>query len=237
MEGYLGAMPETTLLVFADGPLGRRNPLLERLRPLAQVREMPTPVGEGLARWVREAAAAQGGSIAPGAIRLLCQLVGPNLWVLDRELCKLALYAGDAPISEVHVRALVSQAREATVFDVVDSLLEGRQATAYRSMVRLRQEGADFSYIVAMVARQLRQVVLAKEILTRGSGEREVGQRLQIPAEFVVKKTVAQARRHSRQGLAQMYQELLEADLAVKLGRMDEDLALHQLVRQAVPRR
>ena len=237
LEAYLPQMPPTTVLVFADGPLRRPNPLLERLRPLAQVRELPTPTREGLTRWLREGAAAKGAQITPGAIVLLSRLVGASLRVLDNELEKLALYAGDGPINEGHVRALVSQAREVNVYSAIDSLLEGKYSEAFRSMVRLREGGADFSYIVAMLARQLRQVLLAKELVESGVRASQVGGRLNIGSEYAVRKTVEQARGLPRSRLVKLYQRLLEADVTVKRGRLDEDTALQLLVRQEPPHR
>ena len=233
LEAYLGAIPATTLLVFVDGALRRQNPLLERLRPLAQVREMATPSGEALSRWIRTIAASREAHINPGAIGLLSRLVGPNLWLLYNELEKLALYAAGAPISEVYVRELVPQAREATIFNVVDGVLEGRYATAFRAIVSLREGGAEFSYVIAMMARQLRQVLLARELLDGGCPQTEMGHKLHITARFALQKTVEQAKRHSRQGLVRLYEELLETDLAVKQGRMGEDLALQLFVRHA----
>ena len=56
-------------------------------------------------------------------------------------------------------------------------------------------------------------------------------------SDFVVRKTTDQARRHSRQDIAWRYDRLLEADLAIKQGRLDPDLALELLVGESAPRR
>ena len=100
---------------------------------MAEVREMPTPAGEGLARWIRSQVAEKGCNIMPGAITLLSRLVGPNLRVLDNELEKLALYAGTESIAESHVRDLVPEVRETSVFNIVDAVLERRPAVALRA--------------------------------------------------------------------------------------------------------
>ena len=233
LDTYVGRMPETTLLVFVEGPLRGHNPLLERLRPVAQIQEFPTPSGEGLARWVRSSVSDRSASIGPGAISLLSQLVGSNLWVMDGELEKLTLYAGGSTITEAHVRELVPQAREASIFNLVDALMEGRYSVALRALARLRSGGAEFSYIVSMLARQLRQVVLARDLLAQSHPPGEIGQRLNIGAEFAVRKTIEQARKHSHGGLVLLYEALLDADLAVKQGRMDEDLALELFISRA----
>ena len=236
LEEYVDRMPPTTLLVFVDGPIRSGNPLLERLRPLGQVREMPTPAGESLGRWIRTRVGEKGGGILPGAITLLSRLVGPNLRVLDNELEKLALYAGEDPIVEAHVRELVPEVRETSVFNVVDAVLERRPAVALRATNRLSQGGAGFSEVISMVSMQVRRVVLARHLLDSGLPQAEIGSRLNIGPDFVLRKTIQQARSHSPEGLARLYEALLEADLAVKQGRMEEEVALQLLFTQ-VPSR
>lgn len=226
-------MPPSTLLVFMEGSLSRRNPLLQKLQPVVQVQELPTPSGEGLARWVRNRVTEKGAQITPGAIRLLTQLVGGNLRTVDNELEKLTLYARERAIEEGDVRLLVSQAREASIFSAVDALLEGRPAVALQLMHRLRDDGAEFPYIVAMIARQLRLTTLARDLIDRKYGEKDIGSRLGINRDFALRKTVEQARKHSPSTLEWLYRSLLDADLAVKLGRLEQDLALELLVSES----
>ena len=222
-------LPETTLLVFIDGPLSENNPLLQALRPVCQVQALATPTGEALARWLKALAEQKGASNSPSAIRSLADLVGSDLWALEKELEKLSLYAVGSRIEEAHVTELVHQAKEANVFAAVDAMVDGRQGVALRLLHQLRQDGRDTSYIIAMVERQLRLLALARDSMDKGVPQRELGSKLGVP-QFVLRKTVDQARRHSWKDIVWRYQRLLEADLAVKEGRLDPDLALELLV-------
>lgn len=226
-------MPPTTLLVFREERLTRGNPLLKQLQPCAKVQAMPAPTGEALARWIRTRIEARGAQITPGAILVLTQAAGNEMWALDNDLEKLSLYAGDRPIEEADVALLAAQSRDANIFAATDALLEGRAQAAMRLMHRLRQDGADVSYIVSMIARQLRTVTLARDLMDRKVAEREIGDRLGIPQEFIRRKAVGQARRHSWNDLKWLYGRLFEVDLAVKRGRADEDVALELLVSEA----
>ena len=226
-------MPPTTLLVFLEARVSSGNPMLERLRPLVQVQDLSAPSGEGLSRWIRNQAAKKRAQITPGAIRRLSELVGDNLWRIENELEKLSLYAGDRAIEDGDVRLLVSEAKEASIFGAVDALLEGRPAAALRLLRRLRDDGAEFTYILSMIARQLRLATLARELIDRGLKQKDVGARLGVNREFALKRTMGQARRHSWTSLEWLYKRLLEADLAVKQGRLDQDVALELLVSDA----
>ncbi|GAI39824.1 unnamed protein product, partial [marine sediment metagenome] len=56
--------------------------------------------------------------------------------------------------------------------------------------------------------------------------------RLGITAEFVWRKTLEQASRYSLERLTELYHKLLEADLSIKTGRYDGELALNILVAE-----
>lgn len=230
-------MPDTTLLLLSDGPLSASNPLLRQLRPVCNVEEHTAPRGEQLARWIKETAEDKGAAVSPAAIRSLADLVGGDLWTLDGELEKLSLYATGREINEADVRLMVSQVREASIFEAVDAMIDGRPEAALRLLAQLRDDGREPLYIIAMVERQLRLLALARNSMDRRLPPEELKRALGTSSDFVVRKTTDQARRHTRQDIAWRYDRLLEADLAIKQGRLEPDLALELLVGEAAPRR
>ena len=236
LAGAIPEMPGTTLLLLSDGPLNANNPLLRSLRPVSQVEERAAPRGEQLARWIKETAEAKGAAINPMAIRSMADLVGSDLWTLDQELEKLSLYTVGREISEADVRLMVSQVREASIFEAVDAMIDGRSQVALRLLAQLRDDGREPQYIIAMVERQLRLLALARDSIERRLPQGELKRTLGTSSDFVVRKTMDQARRHSRQDIARRYDRLLEADLSIKQGRVDPDLALELLVGDSAPR-
>ena len=230
-------MPSTTLLLLSDGPVSANNPLLRLLRPVGAVEEHTAPRGEQLARWIKETADAKGAAVSPAAIRSLADLVGADLWTLDQELEKLSLYAAGREIGDGDVRLMVSQVREASIFEAVDAMIDGRAEAALRLLAQLRDDGREPLYIIAMVERQLRLLALARDSMDRRLPAEEMKRAMGTSSDFVVRKTTDQARRHSRQDIAWRYDRLLEADLAIKQGRLDPDLALELLVGESAPRR
>ena len=227
-------MPDTTILVFTDGPIGANNPLLRMLRPVTQVEELTAPNGEALARWVKSTAEAKGTSISPSAIRSITDLVGNDLWTLAQELEKLALYCSGREIQETDVGELVSQVREASIFAAVDAMIDGRPGVALSLLHRLKEDGREAPYIIGMVGRQLRLLALARDSIDRGVPQSEMRGRLGTSSDFVVRKTTEQARRHAMPEIIWRYNRLLETDLAIKRGRLEPDLALELLVGDGI---
>lgn len=232
-EGLVAAipqMPDTTRLFLVDHALSETNPLLRRMKTVAQVRHLTAPAGEALARYVKDLARSKGAGISPAAIKTLIDLVDNDLWTLDRELEKLSLYAAGRSIEEADIRELVSQVREASIFNAVDAMIDGRPGVALRLLQKLRQDGAALPYIIGMVERQLRLVALARYWTEQRVPPQELAGKLGVPP-FAARRAAEQARRNSRSDINRRYQRLLETDLAIKTGQVEsEDLALELLV-------
>ena len=222
-------MPDSTVLVFTEGSLSASNPMLRMLKPVSRVEELSAPSGEALARWVKSTVEAKGASISPTANRSITDLVGSDLWTLDQELEKLALFCAGKEIQESDVSELVSQVREASIFTAVDAMIEGQPGIALRLLHQLHQDGKEPLYIISMVERQLRLLALARDAMDRGVPQNELKGRLGTSSDFVVRKTAEQARRHPMSEIILRYNHLLEADLAIKLGKLEPELALELL--------
>ncbi len=225
----LPALPDTTTLVFLDGELGARNPLLAALRPRAQVREFkPLPQGE-VAAWTLRRAERYGLSLQARAVAALSGLVGNQLGTLDSELQKLAAYANGQQVSEAEVRELVSLARDPSVFAMADAVIEGRARDAVDLLHRLLAEGEPPQRLLAMIARQYRMLLLAKELLERRVRAPEISARLQVQG-FVIQRLLQQAPLYTVDRLRRAYRMLLDADLSVKRGIQNDEAALELLI-------
>ena len=234
----LADLPEFTDAVFMDGRVTAANPLLREMQALGkervQVRSFAPLRREELKQWARERAARKGANLSPAAADLLAEYVGPNLWAMDNELEKLAVYRSAGEVVEAEdVEALTASLRESSVFDLVDALIEGRGDRAMAKLQALLTEGAGGPYLVSMVARQARLTALGQELLRLRAPREEWGQRLGVASDFVVRKTADQARRFPAQAVGALYRLLVEADLAMKSGERPDEVVLAELVARA----
>ena len=222
-------MPPTTALVLVDGEIRANNRLLKSLAPLAKVRTFPQMGDKALSSWIQGRVKEGGGTISAGAVKLLVGLVGADLWVMSGEVDKLLAFCLEQTIDEDSVRQVTSYSREVSVFALVDAILEGRREAAQRLLHLLLHDGAAPSYILVMITRQLRLIVLAKEL-----GQRlfrpEIRGRLEPTSDYGLEKAIRQARLYTLERIKKAYHELLEADVAIKTGKYDGDLALDLLV-------
>ena len=223
-------LPDSTLLILIDGAISDRNPLLRALAEHSRVHKQAAPSGNQLNQWVKNRSESKGAAITPPAIQAITEMVGNDLWTLDRELEKLSLYAAGRAITDRDIRAVVPYAQEANIFAAVDSIMAGNPGEALRLLTRLMQDGREPLYIIAMIERQLRLLALACDLAGRGVAQPELGRRMGTNSDFVVSKTLGQARRTNLDAIARMYRRVLKSDLDIKTGRLEPAVSLELLV-------
>ncbi|MCY3543745.1 MAG: DNA polymerase III subunit delta [Chloroflexi bacterium] len=225
----LAHVPQSTDLIFIDGDVKGNNPLLRAIRPLAQVHECKLPSVRDMPAWVRQRADKLGTAIEPSSIAALVDSIGNDTRLIDMEMQKLALYRSGGAIRRQDVEALVSYAREANIFAAVDAALEGRVGIALRMAHQLLDAGQHPVYVITMLARQVRYLILAKDLKARGMSQVEIGSRINLRG-YPLTKTMQQEPRFSAERLVEIHRRLLEADLSIKTGAADEEMALDTLI-------
>ena len=224
--------PPSTVIILIESELSRNNPLFKYLADTIEIHEFPLLDKPKLKEWIGRRVMTAGGVITPVAINLLVQYVGADLWAAAGEIEKLVLYAEGRPITDTDVKALVGYAGEANIFTLVDAIFEARLKAATEALENLKIKGLSASYVLSMISRQLRLVIQYKDLKSRGEKDVEIRRKLGLLADFVWKKTQDQAARFTMNRLKDVYRRLLDADLAAKTGRMDEDLAIDLLVAE-----
>ncbi|MFC2050149.1 DNA polymerase III subunit delta [Chloroflexota bacterium] len=225
----VGQMPPTTVLVLIDGEVRANNRLMKSLASQAKVMGFAPLRDRDLGDWIQDRVKQGGGTISPGAVKLLIELVGADLWTMSSEIDKLLAYCSGQVITEDSVKQVTSYARESSIFALVDAILEGRRSVAQQLLHRLVQEGASPSYVLAMITRQLRLIVIAKDMGSKLSRP-ENRDRLEPTSDYGLEKAKKQSKAYTLERIKRAYHKLLEADIAIKTGKYDGELALDLLV-------
>ena len=225
----LAHVPESSDVIFVDAAVNRGNPLLRAIRSLAQVHEFRLPSVREMPGWVRQRADRLGAAIEPSAISALVDAIGNDTRLINMELQKLALYRSDGMIRRQDVEAMVSYVREANIFAAVDAALEGRAGIALRLVHQFLDAGRPPTYLITMLARQVRFLIVAKDMKARGFQQDEIGRKLSISG-YPLTKTMQQEGRFDAVRLVEIHRRLIEADLSIKTGAADEEMALDALI-------
>ncbi len=228
-----GSLPDSNVLVFGDGELSASNPLLALLAPVAHVRQFTPLDAAGTVRWIHERARELGSRIEQDAAAELAEAAPGELWTLDAELTKLALYAGEAPITSHDLAELGSLPRRETIFAVVDAIVAGQHGEARIHLDNVFHEpGMTTSKLVDSLSRQFRNLIVAKDLMDLGASRDDVRAGIGTRSDFAVQKVMSQARRFTMDQLIAMHGYFLAFDLGIKTGRFDEKIGLELLLVQ-----
>lgn len=233
LRAYLERLPATCDLVFVESEdFDKRSAVFTYLKKAAEVREFVPREGADLLRWVAERARALGAQIDGPAAQRLVDYVGSQGRALVNEIEKLASYVGrGGRIGVAQIELLVQDDHEQNLFAFIDELSLRRRAAALRSLRRLIDEGQAATYILFMIARQVRILLGVKELAAQRMRPDDIAAALgQRP--FVVRKALDQARGFSDGELNQLHDRILELDHASKTGRVDAETGLELLVAE-----
>jgi DNA polymerase-3 subunit delta len=233
----LGSAPDTTVVIMVESETpDLAKSRFKELVAKAQIKTFPLLKEPRLKPWVQRRVTDLGGTISPAAVDALVQLVGSNLWAMANEVDKLVACAVGRRIEEADVRSLVGYTQEVSVFSMIDAILEFRAESAAQVLQKLLGQGAAPAYLLFMLDRQFRMIVRAKDMKGQGKPDSIIQSKLGLFNDFAFRRTMEQAARYSLERLRKIYDQLLEADVSMKTGRYEGELALELLVAELCQR-
>jgi DNA polymerase-3 subunit delta len=226
----LGSVPDTTVLILVErGGVAKNNALLKAASRYGKVEEYLPPKGAALERWIANHGKELGVKVTPGAQAALASSM-PDPQGLANELEKLALYVGEGgTVDERALRAISSASRQEDVFEMTSAVARRDTKGALLQLQRLLEGGTAPEGILPVLAWQVRTLMQVRDMIDRKVPESYMAERAGM-SDFVVRKTLGQARQFSMAKLLQIHSRLLELDHAVKTGRAEADLSLDALV-------
>ncbi|HXQ20285.1 MAG TPA: DNA polymerase III subunit delta [Candidatus Acidoferrales bacterium] len=173
LEFLAGGLPPQTVLLFTAAAVDARKRLFKRLQEIGAVLSL-APARERSGALSRETVdglvlhvtRSFGKRLAPAAQELILRRAGTDMAMLANELEKLCLYAGDRPsISEDDVRLVFHDMAESWIFDFTGALAGRQLARALPLLRGLIEQGEPPLRLLAMIAREVRMLLLARECL------------------------------------------------------------------------
>ncbi len=231
LKAYLPAVPAFCDLIFVEpGEVDKRNALYTYLRSHAEVMVCEPRQGTELLRWVQQYATSQQASMDQAAAQRLVDLAGSDSRTLATEIERLATYAGvGGRITAAMIDATVADAQEQNLFAFLDDLSRRRAQSALRGVRALLAAGQTPSYLLFMLMRQVRILLLVGELQQQRLRPEQIASQLRLQP-FVVKKALDQGRGFAPAELRRFHDQLLAIDHASKTGQVQAEVALELLV-------
>jgi DNA polymerase III subunit delta len=224
------SLPDGTVLILVDrGAVARNSALLKAAGRYGKIEEYMTPRGAAFERWINERAHALEVKVTPGALSSL-SLSLSDLASASNELEKLSLYVGKGGTIDERVLSSMSwTARADNVFEMTSAAARRDTRTALSQLQKLIDGGTQPEGILPVLAWQIRTLIQVRDLLDQRVSEGRMAEKSGI-SDFMLRKSVGQARQFTMKKLLEIHGKLLQLDHAVKTGRADAEMSLDALV-------
>lgn len=230
MAEYLAEPNETTFFVFTESEVDKRSKLFKAVQNKGYASEFSVQNENTLKRWIGGILNREGKKITENTVQLLLTKTGTDMENIQMELEKLICYCLDRDvITAEDVEAVCTNRISNHIFDMINAIADKQQQKAlqlYYDLLALKEPPMR---ILFLIARQCNMLLQAKEMKNRGYDNKAIGSKIGV-APFIAGKYVAQAARFKTSTLKKAVRQCVEAEEAVKSGRMNDMMSVEILI-------
>ena len=224
LEKFVAGLPaggEVKGVLVLDVQTWASNTKLAKMVSDALVLVCKGPGSHSLPQWcVNWCIGRHGKQLSAPAAKLLVDLVGTEMGLLDQELGKLAVYVGAAPkIDARDVDHLVGRSRAENTWQIFDLIGAGKAGDALAFLDRLLDQGEEPLALLGAFSWRLRQLAQATRLSAQGVPLQDALTRAGVRNFPAARQAAEQQLRHlGRRRLDRLYDWLLETDQGLKGG-------------------
>ena len=227
---YMGAVPETTCLVFCESEVDKRNRPYKKVKELGRAVELGRQDAAQLSRWAAGILAQDGKRITRSVMDYFLERTGDDMESIRSELEKLVCYTmGRSVVTKEDVDAVGTVHVENRIFEMVSAITAGNKRKAmdlYEDLLTLREPPMR---ILFLIARQFNQLLQVKELADAGNDKGSIAAKAKIPP-FAAGRLIAQARSFTREQILSCVSRCVQLEEDVKTGKLDDRLAVELLI-------
>jgi len=170
--------------------------------------------------------------IGPAELDLLIESLGADAARVATEIEKLALYAGDRAPGPEEIAQLVPEARESTIFALVEALGRNDRAGSLAILDTLIRQSEYLPLALSFLATQFRLALAAREAGLKSPRDIQLHfQKLGIPMWMSRAQQVFEtASRFTKKKLARGLETIYSADKALRDARPDDRVVMEEFV-------
>lgn len=230
LADYMKSLPDYLILVFAESEVDKRSRMYKAVKSSGRVTEFAKQDEKTLMRWAAGILGKEGKKITQKDMELFLTKTGTDMGNIRMELEKLVAYTeGKDIVAAEDIEAVCVTQTTNKIFDMVRAVTEKNQKKAlelYYDLLTLKEPPMR---ILFLLAKQFRQLLLTKKMAGEGASQNEIASRLGVPS-FVVRNISACARSYTVEELERAVEDFVDAEEAVKTGRLGDVLSVELLI-------
>ena len=230
MAQYLASPNETSYFVFTESEVDKRSKLYKAVQANGCAVEFAMQDESTLIRWIGGILSKENKKISEPTVRHFLTKTGIDMENIRSELEKLICYCLDRDvITTEDVDAVCTTRVTNHIFEMVNAIAEKDKHKAlqlYYDLLALKEPPLR---ILFLIARQCNMLLQVKEMTLRGYDNKAIGPKIGVPP-FIAGKYVSQAKLFKSSKLKEAVTQCVEAEEAVKSGRMNDMMSVEMLI-------
>jgi DNA polymerase-3 subunit delta len=235
MAEYLSSPNETTYFVFTEDEVDKRSKLFKAVQKNGYAAEFTVQDEATLKRWILGILKREDRKISENTLLLFLSKTGTDMENIYMELEKLVCYTiGRDVITPEDVETICTTRVSNHIFDMINAIADkqtDRALSLYYDLLALDEEAMR---ILSLIARQFNTLLQVKEMRAKGFDNNAIGSAVSLHP-FIAGKYVAQASKFKTSELKKAVELCVEADEAVKSGKMNKIMSVELLIMSLLP--
>ena len=232
--GYVQDPLTSTCLILTAGKVDRRQSFYSSLTSHAHWAECKILYEDQAIDWVKQWFRRNGVTLSHEGANLLIQQVGTSLWHLYNEAEKLLTFSwGEKELGWEHVAAVVGFSRQYNTWEFTDAIGRKEFKRGMILLERLLEAGQSPVGIIVSLSRRINLLTRLRAMMDKGMVPNAIAKGLNLRPYFL-KLYMDQAGRYSVEELESSVRALLQADLSIKMGYLEPNMALTLLIHHIV---
>ena len=227
--GFLKDLDGESFVIFSETEADKTNSLFKLAESCGAVfdccmRSLPEVTGS-----LTKRAGMNGVSITPGAIKLLYEGIGKDLFGLYNEVDRLALLVPGGLIDERLVLDESPLSIEAKIYDFTDAVVEKKYDKAMNCLEVMQRDKIPAQYILVSLSKHFQSLYDVYCLESMKMTPAEITEKLGL-RDFVTKKYIRQCESYNRASLAAMLDMIADLDLNSKNGSLTTERAVELII-------
>ena len=181
---YLPSMPDTTILLFVETEVDKRNRLYKKVKDMGYAAELNRQDSAQLARWAGGILTREQKKITKHTMELFLSMAGDDMENIRMELEKLISYTlGREVITDEDVLAVCTVQVTNRIFEMVSAIVNRQPRKAmdlYEDLLTLKEPPMR---ILFLIARQFNQLLQVKDLMGKGMDKGQQNRKLLSTAQ------------------------------------------------------
>ncbi len=230
LSDLIAGIPDTTVLIFVETEVDKRNKLFKLVKEEGTISEMNSLDEQNLKLFVASQLEQEGKKITEGNIRYFLEKTGSDMTNICNEVNKLVNYCMDRNvITAEDIDAVVTAQITGKIFlmiDAIGSKQPNKALELYYDLLSVREKPMSILYLILRHFNILLQV---KDLQTLGFHSSSISEKVSVPP-FAVNKYLGQARNFTGKHLHAALEFGADIEEQIKTGRMVEKIGVELFI-------